>query len=66
MLRSSACFFRSHKSDLINMNYVRHVARGKICLLVMADGFESQISRRKKIKFLVFYESFKGSLPLVK
>ena len=41
-------FFRTHKSHLINLNYVRRFVKGKQGMVEMTDGKMIEISQRKK------------------
>lgn len=45
-------FIRIHKSHLINMNHVKRYIRSDGGAVVMADGAELELSRRKKEAFL--------------
>ncbi|MBL4716497.1 MAG: DNA-binding response regulator [Bacteroidetes bacterium] len=46
-------FFRVHQSHLINVNHVKKYVRGDGGYVVMSDGSDVVISRRKKEPFLV-------------
>ena len=45
-------FFRSHKSHLINLQYVREYQKGKVGTLVLVDGSSVKLSPGKKQEFL--------------
>lgn len=45
-------FFRIHKSYLINLNHVEQYIRGAGGVVVMSNGMELDVSRRKKDDFL--------------
>ena len=45
-------FFRVHQSHLINLNYIRKYIRDSGGVIVMDDGIEIPVSRRKKEGFL--------------
>ncbi len=44
-------FFRTHKSYLINLKYVKKYSNNDGCFVVMADGCKVDISRRKATEF---------------
>lgn len=46
-------FFRVHKSFLINLRHVREYQRGEGGLVIMSNGAEIEVSRRKKEQFLL-------------
>lgn len=52
ILKDYYCFFRPNKSEIINMNQIKKVTNGKLCAYILNDGFENNVSRRKKILFL--------------
>lgn len=45
-------FLRIHKSFLINLHHVKEYQRGEGGVVVMSDGVEIEVSRRKKDQFL--------------
>lgn len=45
-------FFRIHQSHMINMSKVRRYIHGKGGSVIMSDGSEVEVSRRKKSEFL--------------
>lgn len=45
-------FFRIHKSHLINMSYLTKYVKGEGGRVIMTDGSELEVSRRKKEEFL--------------
>ncbi|HVU58897.1 MAG TPA: response regulator [Puia sp.] len=56
----SNIFLRVHKSFLINMLHVKEYVRGEGGVIVMSNGAEIEVSRRKKEQFLMkVKESFK-------
>jgi two-component system LytT family response regulator len=52
LLLKDTSFFRVHKSFLINLHHVREYQRGEGGLVIMSDGAELEVSRRKKEVFL--------------
>ena len=51
-LLSDTIFFRVHKSFLINLMHVKEYMRGEGGTVVMSNGMEIEVSRRKKELFL--------------
>jgi two-component system, LytTR family, response regulator len=45
-------FFRVHHSHLINMRHIRQYQKGEGGQVVMVDGSQVEISRRKKDEFI--------------
>ncbi|CAG0995855.1 Sensory transduction protein LytR [Flavobacteriales bacterium] len=45
-------FFRVHRSHLINLNHIKKYIKGEGGYVLMADGAEVEISRRKKNEFV--------------
>jgi two-component system LytT family response regulator len=57
---SDTIFFRVHKSFLINLMHVKEYTRGEGGTVLMSNGMEIEVSRRKKEQFLDrMKESFK-------
>jgi two-component system LytT family response regulator len=57
---SDTIFFRVHKSFLINLMHVKEYTRGEGGTVLMSNGMEIEVSRRKKEQFLEkMKESFK-------
>ncbi|HET9429979.1 MAG TPA: LytTR family DNA-binding domain-containing protein [Chitinophagaceae bacterium] len=53
-------FLRVHKSYLINIHHVKEYQRGEGGMVIMTDGTEIEVSRRKKEQFLLkIKESFR-------
>jgi two-component system LytT family response regulator len=50
---AGAVFLRIHKSFLINLYHVREYLRGEGGTVVMSDGMEIEVSRRKKEQFML-------------
>ena len=46
-------FFRIHKSFLINLRHVKEYQRGEGGMVIMSNGAEIEVSRRKKEQFLL-------------
>ena len=46
-------FLRIHKSFLINLHHVKEYQRGEGGLVIMSNGAEIEVSRRKKEQFLM-------------
>ena len=49
---NSVNFYRVHKSELINMNYMKKFVKGDGGYLVMEDGKEIMVSRRRRPAFM--------------
>lgn len=45
-------FFRAHHSHLINLAHVRHLSRNDGYMILMSDGSQVELSRRRKEQFL--------------
>lgn len=45
-------FFRVHQSHLININFIKNYSRGEGGTVMMTDGSEVEVSRRKKEEFI--------------
>jgi two-component system LytT family response regulator len=52
LLAAHPNFFRTHKSHLINLNHVNKYIRGEGGTVVMSDGSEVEVARRRKEEFL--------------
>jgi two-component system LytT family response regulator len=60
-LLQDTSFLRVHKSFLVNMMHVKEYQRGEGGLVIMSNGAEIEISRRKKDIFLMkVKEVFRG------
>ncbi|MBC7382781.1 MAG: response regulator [Bacteroidia bacterium] len=55
-------FCRVHNSHLINLKFVKKYIKGEGGIAVMTDGFEVEVSRRKKEIFQVSMEKFASIL----
>ena len=51
-LLESACFMRVHKSFLINLQHIKEYHRGEGGMLIMSNGVQIEVSRRRKNSFL--------------
>ena len=51
-LLADTIFFRIHKSYLINLLHVKEYIRGEGGTVIMSNGMEIEVSRRKKELFL--------------
>lgn len=51
-LLEDSTFMRVHKSFLVNLQHVKEYQRGEGGLLIMSNGTEIEVSRRKKEQFL--------------
>ena len=49
----SSLFFRTHNSHLINLNFVQKLDKTEGDIIIMIDGAEVPLSRRRKDEFLV-------------
>ncbi len=45
-------FFRVHKSHLVNLNFMKKYVKGEGGYLIMQDGSEIEVARRRKTAFL--------------
>lgn len=52
-LLNDTCFLRIHKSFLINLHHVKEYQRGEGGVVIMSNGAEIEVSRRKKELFLI-------------
>jgi len=57
-LLSDTVFLRVHKSFLINLFHVKEYIRGEGGTVIMTNGMEIEVSRRKKEQFLVKVKEF--------
>jgi two-component system, LytTR family, response regulator len=57
-LLAGTLFFRVHKSFLVNLLHVKEYMRGEGGTVVMSNGMEIEVSRRKKEQFLVKVKEF--------
>ncbi|MDP4263318.1 MAG: LytTR family DNA-binding domain-containing protein [Bacteroidota bacterium] len=57
-LLSDTVFLRVHKSFLINLMHVKEYTRGEGGTVIMSNGMEIEVSRRKKEQFLVKMKEF--------
>lgn len=53
ILLKDTTFLRIHKSFLVNLLHVKEYQRGEGGLVIMSDGAEIEVSRRKKDQFLL-------------
>jgi len=51
-LLSDADFMRVHKSFLINLEHIKEYQRGEGGMVILSNGIEIEVSRRKKDLFL--------------
>src|SRR3954447_12918977 len=59
-LLTGSIFFRVHKSFLINLLHVKEYTRGEGGTVIMSNGIEIEVSRRRKEMFMAkVKESFK-------
>lgn len=56
VLQDDSAFFRSHKSHLVNLNFIKQYVRGEGGELIMQDGKSMVLSRAKKLEFLSFFK----------
>jgi two-component system, LytTR family, response regulator len=52
LLRDTS-FLRIHKSFLVNLLHVKEYQRGEGGIVILSDGAEIEVSRRKKDEFLM-------------
>ena len=45
-------FYRVHKRHVVNLNYIRKFTRGEGSMVIMEDGLEIDVSRRRRPAFL--------------
>jgi two-component system, LytTR family, response regulator len=57
-LLAGTVFLRIHKSFLINLLHVKEYMRGEGGTVIMSNGMEIEVSRRKKEQFLVKVKEF--------
>ncbi len=51
-------FFRIHKSSLINIKHVKEYQKGEGGIVIMSNGAELEVSRRKKEQFVTFMKQY--------
>jgi two-component system, LytTR family, response regulator len=52
LLLQDSLFFRIHKSSLVNMKHIKEYQKGEGGIVVMSNGKELEVSRRKKDAFI--------------
>ena len=52
-------FYRVHRSSLINMDHIKKYVKGEGGYVILSDGAEVEVSRRKKSDFLESLSSFR-------
>jgi two-component system LytT family response regulator len=52
LLLQDCSFIRIHKSFLVNMRHVKQYKKGEGGMVVLSNGTEIEVSRRKKEQFL--------------
>ncbi|MEP6950007.1 MAG: response regulator [Ginsengibacter sp.] len=57
-LLAGTLFFRVHKSFLVNLLHVKEYMRGEGGTVIMSNGMEIEVSRRKKEQFLAKVKEF--------
>lgn len=57
-LLTNTTFFRAHKSFLINLLHMKEYLRGEGGTVIMSNGMEIEVSRRKKEEFLLKVKEF--------
>lgn len=57
-LLSDSCFVRAHKSYLVNLEHVKEYVRGEGGSLLLSDGTEIEVSRRRKEELLQKMKQF--------
>jgi len=45
-------FYRIHHSHIVNLDYIQHYIKGEGGIVILEDGSELEVSRRKKEYFL--------------
>jgi two-component system LytT family response regulator len=45
-------FYRVHKSHIVNLNYIQRFVKGEGGYLIMEDGMQIEVSRRRKTAFM--------------
>jgi len=48
MLKDNPLFYRANKSCLVNINQITDYTKGEPCMIVITNGYEQEVSRRKK------------------
>lgn len=59
LLAKSACFFRPHRSYIINLNYLQEWIRKDGGYLLMANDLQIPLARNRKESLLQLIERFK-------
>ena len=57
-LLADGYFVRAHKSHLVNLEHVKEYVRGEGGLLILSDGTEIEVSRRRKEELLIRMKQF--------
>ncbi|MFA0964529.1 LytR/AlgR family response regulator transcription factor [Roseivirga sp. BDSF3-8] len=58
-LLADHAFYRVHNSALVNLNYIREYVKGEGGYVVMINGAEVNVSRRRKDEFLRLFQKVK-------
>jgi two-component system, LytTR family, response regulator len=58
LLLQDSFFFRIHKSTLINLKHIREYQKGEGGFVIMTNGAELEVSRRKKEAFLTCVKQY--------
>lgn len=53
LMLQDSLFFRTHKSYLVNMKHIKEYQKGEGGFVVMSNGKELEVSRRKKESFII-------------
>jgi two-component system LytT family response regulator len=57
-LLSEAGFMRVHKSYLVNLSHVKEYVKGEGGTAILSNGYEIEVSRRKKDLFISRIKNF--------